>query len=151
MEKEDYLNLSNKELENMTPEGKINYFNILKEYAKQVVIKKSDRKNIYHRFVAKIAPYLRNYDFEVMGEENIPDDGKALFMCNHSNSHEFFTLHEAFDKIGYNISAFAASDGLNSVIKYIFDKRFQTFSTSYISAFISKDRDFISLGTEVSP
>lgn len=122
MEKKNYMSISNKELEQMNLESKIEYFIELSKLSLEKQSKLSTRKNIFHKFVATIAPHLRNYDFEIIGEENIPDNGKALFMCNHSGSHEFFTIHEAFDKIGSNVSAFAASNGLSSAIKYIFEK-----------------------------
>ena len=70
--------------------------------------------------IVQLYPILRNYEYEIIGMEHIPDNGNALFMCNHSNSHDFFTIHEIFEKIGINVSVLAASDDLNIFTKLLF-------------------------------
>lgn len=113
------LFISNKELENLSIKEKIEYFNMLKNYC--IDNKVSNRNYIVDSFVAKISPYLRSYDYEFIGKENIPKDGKGLFVCNHSNSHDFFTAHDVFDKLGTNVSVFAASDDLGLATRFVFN------------------------------
>lgn len=43
-----------------------------------------------------------------------------IFICNHSNSHDFFTIIEAFGKIGRKVTPFGASDCLNFLTKQLF-------------------------------
>lgn len=116
----DFL-LPNRELEKLTTKQKIEYFSGLKDFCMQKAtsLKKSE-VNVGHELITKIYPILRNYDYEIFGMENIPDNGNALFMCNHSNSHDFFTAHEIFEKIGINVSVLAALDDLNLITKLLF-------------------------------
>ena len=113
------LSLPNSVLEKFTSKEKIEYFKRLKEYCLNE--KKIKNKNIAHERITRIYSLLRAYEYEILGEENIPDNGKALFMCNHSNSHDFFTAHEVFKKkLGSNVSVFAASDDLDLATRLLF-------------------------------
>jgi 1-acyl-sn-glycerol-3-phosphate acyltransferase len=118
MEKEIFL--SNRDLEKLSIDEKRKYFSKIKDYCinTQVTAK---RKNTWNEIITKIYPHLRNYDYEIEGIENIPLDAKGLFVCNHSNSHDFFTAHEVFKKIGSNVSVFAAGDDLDIASKAIFN------------------------------
>ena len=109
--------LSNKELEKISVEEKISYYSTLKEKYLNEQVK---HINIGHEIIAKIYPALRKYDYEIIGAENIPDNGKALFLCNHSNSHDFFTPHEIFKKLGSNVSVFCANDDINLATQALF-------------------------------
>lgn len=111
--------ISNKELENLSLKDKIKYFNTLKNIC--INNKVSSDNLIVDSVVTKISPFLRNYNYEIIGKENIPSDGKGLFVCNHSNSHDFFTAHEVFNKLGTNVSVFAASDDLGLATRFIFN------------------------------
>ena len=77
------------------------------------------RSPFAQKAIAGIAPNLRNYDYDIRGIENLPDGG-AIIMCNHSNSHDFFTAIETFTKLGLPVSVFAASDDLNKLTNGIF-------------------------------
>lgn len=112
--------LPNRELEKLTTKEKIAYFSKLREYCMNASTKREKKLNIGHEIITKIYPNLRSYDYEIIGLENIPDNGKALFLCNHSNSHDFFTAHEVFKKVGSNVSVFCASDDLNFATATLF-------------------------------
>ena len=114
------FNLSNREFEKLTTEQKIQYFSKLKDLYIQKTSSKKTKFNIGHELIVQLYPILRNYEYEIIGMEHIPDNGNALFMCNHSNSHDFFTIHEIFEKIGINVSVLAASDDLNIFTKLLF-------------------------------
>lgn len=110
--------LSVKEINKMSNIEKEQYFNKLKEYCES--LQKQKRKNICHEVITQIYPFLRNYEYEILGQENIPNDGKALFVCNHSNSHDFFTAHDVFKKLGTNVSVFAAKDDIGLATQLLF-------------------------------
>lgn len=115
----DNIFLSNKEVEKLTTKEKINYYSKLKKYC--IIKEKHNIKSkIGHEIITQIYPFLRNYDYDIIGIENIPDNGKALFLCNHSNSHDFFTAHEVFKKIGSSVSVLCASDDLNIATEFLF-------------------------------
>ena len=70
---------------------------------------------------------LRNYKLEIKGTEKIPSDSNVVFVCNHSNSHDFFTLSETFRKIGRNVTPLGAWDGLNFLVRLVFSLGDVTF------------------------
>ena len=111
--------LSNKQLEQMSSEQKQSYFYNLKEYCINNVSRKFFGSG--YEIVTKIySKFLRNYDYEIKGQENIPEDGKALFVCNHSNSHDILTAIEIFKDMGLHSSVLVASDDLNILTKTLF-------------------------------
>ena len=110
--------LSTREIENLTPDQRKIYYQKLKEYCSQLDIKRF--KNIGQKLISKIYPLLRNYDLEIIGEENIPKDDSAIFMCNHSNSHDIFTAYEVFEQLGRTASVMVASDCLSLATETLF-------------------------------
>lgn len=110
--------LSNKEIENLTVVEKNEYFNSIKEMC--LGMKRKCGKQIIREMIIRIIPYLRGYDFEVRGIENIPKESNAIFLCNHSNAHDFFTMQEAFRKAGCNITFLASNEDISDMIKAIF-------------------------------
>lgn len=104
--------LSSKEVEKLDEKTKKEYFEKLKEYSRS--LKTNDYgKEISKKLISRIAPMLRNYDLDIIGRENIPSEPGAVFMCNHSNSHDFFTIHEVFNELGRPVTPFGASDCLD--------------------------------------
>lgn len=104
--------LSSKELEKLDPTSKKEYFDRLREYSKN--LKRDDYgKEISKKLISKIAPMLRTYDLDIIGRENIPSEASAVFICNHSNSHDFFTTQEVFSELGRKVTPFGADDCLN--------------------------------------
>ena len=65
------------------------------------------------RTIGRIVPLIRPYDLVIEGEENIPSDTEVIFLCNHSNSHDFFTVDELFYKLKKQVSPIVAWDGLS--------------------------------------
>lgn len=111
--------LTGKEIENMTSDQKRDYYSGLQ---KECLLHKPKKEssNAIKKFLFHVAPLLRNYDLEIYGDENIPLNDSAVFICNHSNSHDFFTIIETFGKIGRTITPFGASDCLNFWTKQLF-------------------------------
>lgn len=101
--------LSSKEVEQLDAKAKKEYFNKLREYSDNLKINVHS-KDISKKIISHLAPMIRNYDLDIIGEENIPSDPGAVFICNHSNSHDFFTVHEVFDELKRPVTPFGADD-----------------------------------------
>jgi hypothetical protein len=54
-------------------------------------------------------------------------EDSALFVCNHSNSHDIFVVNEVFKKIKIPVSTLVAWDGLNFLSRTIFRMSDATF------------------------
>lgn len=104
--------LSVKQLDSLSIEDKERYYKLLREYCETLKVD-IESKKISKKIISLLAPHLRNYKLEIYGEENIPKNDSDVFVCNHSNSHDFFTLHETFDQLGRNVTPFGAADCLN--------------------------------------
>ena len=109
--------LSDKEIEKMSLNERKEYFLKLKEEANKL---NSEKKSIGQSVIQKIAPILRSYKLEIEGEENLPVDSNAIFLVNHSNSHDAFTAFEVLSKFKRNCSIMAGSDCLNFVSNLVF-------------------------------
>lgn len=110
--------LSNHELESFSIEKKREYFEALKAYCQG--LEASSKKYYGQELISRIYPLLRNYDLEIMGAENIPKNDTALFVCNHSNSHDIFTAYETLAQLKKKTSVLVASDCLSPFTKAIF-------------------------------
>ncbi len=111
--------LSLKNLEDLSLEEKIKYYQFVKEYCDSLKVN-IESKKISKKLISLLAPHLRNYKLEIYGDENIPKDDSAVFICNHSNSHDFFTTQEVFNEMKRNVTPFAASDCLNFISLQMF-------------------------------
>lgn len=110
--------ISAKEIEKLDEKSKLEYFDKLRDYSNSLE-KTNKLKTVSKKLIEHIAPMLRNYDLDIIGENNIPDES-AVFMCNHSNSHDFFTVAEAFGEVGRSVTTFAAKDCLDFFSSQIF-------------------------------
>lgn len=111
--------LTLKELESLSIEEKEKYYQMLKEYCDLIKVNIESRK-ISKKIISLIAPHLRKYKLEIYGDENIPKNDSAVFICNHSNSHDFFTTQEVFNELQRNVTPFGASDCLNFISLQVF-------------------------------
>lgn len=116
----DKIFLSNRELDSMTIEERIVYFKFMKRYFLSSNIDTTKEREFVKKFVDIVYPHVRGYDYEVVGLENIPSNGNAIFVCNHSNSHDFFTPYEVFRNMGIDPMVFVANDDLNGLTNYLF-------------------------------
>lgn len=112
--------LSIKEIESLSGAEKNKYFNSIKEVCLGMKGEEKYVKHILREIIIRIIPYLRSFDFEVIGIENIPKEGNAIFLCNHSNAHDFLTMQEAFRKVGCNITFLASNEDISNIIKTVF-------------------------------
>mgnify|MGYP004621757797 FL=1 len=104
--------LSIKELELLSTEEKEKYYQMVREYCNLIKVN-IESKKISKKIISLLAPHLRKYKLEIYGDENIPKEDSAVFICNHSNSHDFFTSQEVFNQLNRNVTPFGASDCLN--------------------------------------
>ncbi len=111
--------LSNRELESLTTEEKIRYFEELKDYVKRRGHKKS-MKNPFQDALTRIDPIIRNYDYDLRGLSNIPYFGPVLFVSNHSNSHDVFTFQDVAKMLGRRITSLGAKDDINFATALLF-------------------------------
>lgn len=71
--------------------------------------------------IKNVYPILRKYKLEIEGYENLPEDSNALFIVNHSNSHDIFTAYEVLSMLQRRVSVMVATDCLNSITTGIFN------------------------------
>lgn len=115
---ENLLHLSNHELEALPLSQKQNYYHQLKDYCEDL---KEQRKSIRaKKLIKEICPFLRSFPYELRGVENIPESDEAIFVCNHSNSHDIFLAHEVLENLGRKASVMVATDCLSLVHKTAF-------------------------------
>lgn len=110
--------LTNKELSLLSNDEKTKYYEKIK---KECLLHKSISKNSFiRRTFNRITPIVRNYGFEIVGTENIPTNTNCLFVANHSNAHDFFTMQEVFKNIGIDQTFLASNEDLNNLVLSIF-------------------------------
>lgn len=112
--------LNIKELEKMEPNEKNKYYESLKKELSQDK-KKIKNNTLIKKVIGGIAPFIRSYDLVIEDENNIPKDTNAVFVMNHSNAHDFFTMQEVMKKLGINQSFLAANEALSPVILKVFE------------------------------
>ena len=110
--------LTESEISKLNINERKKYYLELKDYC--LNLKANPNISIGQNLISKLCPMLRNYDLEIRGAENLPKNDSAIIMCNHSNTHDFFTACETFTKLDLPVSVFAASDDLNALSNGIF-------------------------------
>lgn len=111
--------LRNREFEALSSDEKKKYFQDLREEC--LKYKVNNEPNIFQPAILRICPIIRHYPYVYEGVENIPTNTGALFLCNHSNSHDFFTIQEVFKKLGLQTTVFGASDDINLATQFVFN------------------------------
>lgn len=75
---------------------------------------------VLRKAVVTFCPLLRNFPIEIRGKENLPTNETALFICNHTNTHDVFVTMEVFARLKRSSISFCAWDGLNIVSRIAF-------------------------------
>ena len=109
--------LSNDVLEQMSSSQKKEYYEKLKN---ECLLYQNDALQIGQTLIHCFYPFFRSYRLEIEGEENIPKDSNALFVVNHSNSHDIFTAYEVLSSFGRSGSVMVATDCLNPITTELF-------------------------------
>ena len=105
----------------MEEEGKLNseelrsyYLNLRNYYTNK--IKSNNATEKVHKLFGNLAKGMRNYSIEIDNESGISFDEPVIFACNHSNSHDYYTLQEILTKNFYSL---CAKDSLNTMNKVL--------------------------------
>lgn len=104
--------ISLNELEELPHSKRQVYFECLRDECEGMCVQKPIWPFVV-KIIGRIASIIRPYDLVIEGEENIPSDTEVIFLCNHSNSHDFFTVDELFCKLKKQVSPIVAWDGLS--------------------------------------
>lgn len=96
------------------------YFNRMRRTCLSLRGNKRTGNCLVQKVITRIVPHMRNYEIEIKGAENVPKEGNALFLCNHSNAHDFLTMQEVFEKTECDITFLASNEGIGVAIKKIF-------------------------------
>lgn len=88
---------------------------------KQCLNIKNYQLQIGQDLIKKVYPLIRNYQIDIQGEENIPNDSNVIFVANHSNSHDIFTAYEMFSLLERRGSVMVATDCLSPITTQIFN------------------------------
>ena len=110
--------LNNDELEKLSSSERKNYYIKLRESCLEY---KNNQLQIGQNIIKNVYPFLRGYKLELEGVENIPKDSNALFLVNHSNSHDIFTAYEVLSSLQRKGSVMVATDCLNPITTEIFN------------------------------
>lgn len=110
-----YILKSSKEVEKYTLPEKQEYYSFIRNVCNNLRTKAF----ACNKIIVFMAPVLRNFEIEIRGIGNIPEEN-AVFVANHSNSHDYFVTKEVFAKIGRNVTPLGAWDGLNALSRLIF-------------------------------
>lgn len=108
-----------KEIEQLSSDERIQYYQHVKDYCIAQIPLKSF-STIKRKLAYIISKFMRKYELEIRGTENVPVDDSVIYVCNHSNSHDFFTLTETFVKTNKKVMPLAAEDGLNWISQIMF-------------------------------
>lgn len=108
-----------KELNSLSFEARKNYLDNIHSICKRRHVRKTTSSGII-KALGVLTPALRKYSIEIVGDENIPNDENVIFLCNHSNSHDLFTVFEVFPRLKRRVSPLAAWDGLNCFSRLFF-------------------------------
>lgn len=112
---EEILKKSITDVEKMNSKEKREYFELLREYCLKIGEKyNSNNITLTQKIMSKMGKLLRNFDYEIIGKENVPKDG-CLMMCNHSNTHDAFLAAEVLSEIGVPSTFIAAIEGLSPI------------------------------------
>lgn len=108
-----------KEIESLLPNERKQYYQMVRDYCIAEIPLKT-YGSVKRRIAFVISKFMRRYKLEIRGIENIQANDSAIYVCNHSNSHDFFTLTETFVKINKKVTPLAAEDGLNWISRMMF-------------------------------
>lgn len=117
LEESDYKVNKTFNLNKLTINEQKEYYEKLR---KECLSLKNNQFHFGQSIIKKVYPWLRNYQIEIQGEENIPCDSNVLFVANHSTSHDIFTAYELFSMLNRKGSVMVATDCLNPFTTEIF-------------------------------
>lgn len=92
------------------------YFNLRNYYSN--INKNNIKEENIHNLFNKLATKIRSYPIiKIYDEEENSIDRPVIFACNHSNSHDYYTVQELFTNM---INVLVASDSLSPLTQTLF-------------------------------
>lgn len=76
------------------------------------------KSEIVHKIYRIIATNVRKYPLDVEYSKFVDDSNSVIYACNHSNSHDFYTIQEVFKN---NVNIFASYEGLSKMTIRLFN------------------------------
>ncbi|MBR4344209.1 MAG: 1-acyl-sn-glycerol-3-phosphate acyltransferase [Lachnospiraceae bacterium] len=98
------------DIENLSKEKRLLYFNRLREKCRNRRI--SSSPSFVVKMLGGVAKIIRKYELEIINTENIPD-GEVIYLCNHSNAHDYFTVLEVFCRLNKKVTPIGGLEGLS--------------------------------------
>ena len=80
-------------------------------------MKCSSSPKVCQKLIVKASPVLRSFPIEI---RKAPTEKNAIFVCNHSNTHDVFVAMEVIARLKRSFVGLAAWDGLNIVSRIAF-------------------------------
>lgn len=106
---------------NMPVDDRKKYYQKLRNLCYEQSKNKSKVFSIGQKGISKLyLPEFYNKKLEIYGEENIPRKENIIFVCNHSNSHDIFSMYTILERINNPTSVMVATDCLNPATVEIF-------------------------------
>lgn len=72
------------------------------------------------KLIVVLCPLMHSFPIEVRGEENLPKSESAIFICNHSNTHDLFVIMEVLSRLHRRFTFIAAGDSISALVRMIF-------------------------------
>lgn len=121
---------------NMSVDEKISYYQELRNYCERLSKNKRKKMSCGQQMISKFynSRFYKNR-VRIIGIGNLPYPTPVLFVCNHSNSHDIFTMYSILEKLGIPSSVMVATDCLNPLS---------------IAAFASADSTFLDRNDKIS-
>lgn len=113
---------------NMSSSEKISYYNKLRKYCESLSRENQKEISNSQKMISKLYnPKFYDNKLEVIGEKNIPSNEYVIFVCNHSNSHDIFSMYSILERLNISTSVMVATDCLNMFSISVFAMLDSTF------------------------
>lgn len=114
--------LSYRDEKKLSSSDKKEYYKSLRDYCFEISKKNKSGISLGQKIISSLyMPSFYNSKLEIYGSENIPSNENVVFVCNHSNSHDIFSLYSIFSKVDISASVMVATDCLNPLSTTVFD------------------------------
>lgn len=114
--------LSYRDEKKLSSSDKKEYYKLLRDYCFEISKKNKGGISLGQKIISSLyMPSFYNSKLEIYGSKNIPSNENVVFVCNHSNSHDIFSLYSIFSKVDIRASVMVATDCLNPLSTTVFD------------------------------
>lgn len=112
----------------LSTSDKIKYYENLRKKCERLSTKNKKSISSGQYLISKVYnPSFYNNKLEIHGIENIPYNESVIFICNHSNAHDIFSMYSILEKLNIPASVMVATDCLNPLSISVFAAADSTF------------------------